>query len=708
MAIDPSKFAGPTSSVVGGTSTDAASEFAQAAAASALAADGFAQAAEGSANDAAASADTAVEALNQVNATIGDAVTEAVAESTAAASASAIAAHTSELNAATSASVAQAAAASKGDFANTTLGLAGTTAGQSFTVTPSVVVLNTGLSDLYRNVAGAAVYLGTSPSALAVVVLQKNTLAVASRRYTRLNQGLVDKNGKVGAYTTNSGGEFSILKSKIPKLVSQTLAVASRRYTNLSQGLADKNGKLIAYTTNSAVQFNLSVSILSGKVGTLSQFATRRYSGASVLQADKNSKVVSGRMNDGTAIDPIGAVTNPPLRVPLAPLAASVFGVWGDGQSLAVGFNAGAVLTITQPYQNVMLTGGIIRPPDETGLLPAVEAVRETGFAAMANTISSQFTNKYPLTVCTMGVPSTALASHLPGQQYYTDLIAAVTAVNALVVARGDVYNIPIINLVQGEQDEVLGTLGLVWEQQAIQYADALARDIPAITGQPNRPIIALSQLSNWTTQTKATPTIAIAMVDLARKYPNKFLLIGPKYQYPYGADGLHLTADSYRNMGIDFTKPWMQTVVKGQFWKPLWPIPGRIRCKGNGIIADFEVPVPPMVIDTSVVTDPGGLGFEFYDPINGRQIATTAELIGNNSMHFIVPNSISPLVIAAQTARMRGGYTGTVGQLAGPTTGVRICLRDSATVPNIYTHPGGAAYQNFNYCVHFDEAISS
>ena len=57
--------------------------------------------------------------------------------------------------------------------------------------------------------------------------------------------------------------------------------------------------------------------------------------------------------------------------------------------------------------------------------------------------------------------------------------------------------------------------------------------------------------------------------------------------------------------------------------------------------------------------------------------------------------------IATATDGKLRYAYTGTAGANAGPTTGARGNLRDSANYTSAFGH------SLFNWCVHFERGVS-
>ena len=74
----------------------------------------------------------------------------------------------------------------------------------------------------------------------------------------------------------------------------------------------------------------------------------------------------------------------------------------------------------------------------------------------------------------------------------------------------------------------------------------------------------------------------------------------GPKYQY-HSTEGVHLTADGYRQIGEKYAQVYYERVILGHDWRPLEPT--TVQRTGAVITVHFHVPVPPLVWDTNLAS---------------------------------------------------------------------------------------------------------
>ncbi len=310
-------------------------------------------------------------------------------------------------------------------------------------------------------------------------------------------------------------------------------------------------------------------------------------------------------------------------------------GIIGTGQSLAVGAEAGNItLKATMPlHNNLKLSLGTATVPPFNSddpilsLVPLVEPIRPTA----------------------MGYPS-AYPRNLYGESPHTAMAAEITA---LATADG-LSDFVTIHTVVGESGQGMsvinktavemttsGTMGRAYaaslfEARAIErlaldktygigaiflthgesdagnanYTNAMVQlwtdynaDLKAITGQTESiPLFTSQQHGIYMYVAGQAPrNIDVSTLLQWRAgldHPDKIVCTGPKYQYPYAADFLHLVPLGYELMGEKYAEIFYSHVVLGNPWQPLQPLADTVTRSGRVITVDFHVPFPPLAWD--------------------------------------------------------------------------------------------------------------
>ena len=292
-------------------------------------------------------------------------------------------------------------------------------------------------------------------------------------------------------------------------------------------------------------------------------------------------------------------------------------GVIGTGQSLAVGEAGKPVLSTSQPYNNLKLsTGELSWPidPNDTNLamVPLVEPVGryskgypsswpdniagETAHSAMGNQITAlvraalgrDFVSVHG-EVGENGQGMIYLRKNpeqkgVNGRSYEAALIET-KAITRLAKVAGKTFGVGAIIITHGESDA--GNTN--YENDLRQLWLDYNADLPAVTGQKQKIQMILSQQNSCNDRSPSTQAQWKVGVD----YPADIVCSGPKYQYP-SQEGIHLTAEGYRQLGEKYGQIYFDRVILGEPWQPLQPT--TVERKGAVITVHYHVPVPPLV----------------------------------------------------------------------------------------------------------------
>lgn len=410
-------------------------------------------------------------------------------------------------------------------------------------------------------------------------------------------------------------------------------------------------------------------------------------------------------------------------------------GVIGTGQSLSVGAQANILTATTQPYQNLKLAlGGLVVPPFDPEnpaltLVPLVELIRpgastypsaypqniygETPHTAMASQISAlvqQASGQDYVTVHSVvgengqgmpflskGATETVAGATSTGRAFAATLFEA-RAIQRLATTANKTYGVGAIVITHGESDA--GNTN--YEADLIRLWTDYNQDIAAITGQVDPIQMIVSQqhsvpFAAGATSGASASTLAQWRVGLSR--PGEIVCSGPKYQYPYAVDGVHLVTLGYDLLGEKYGQIYYERVVLGRDWQPLQPT--TLRREGTQtVIVDFHVPVPPLVWDeviprphqTALTEWAEGRGFEVRSGNN--RIAIESVAIDGDSVEITCATEIPAGAVV--------GYAVTSDGTQMPTGTTRWGqLRDSDPVVGATT-----ATAQPNYSVAFELAV--
>lgn len=412
--------------------------------------------------------------------------------------------------------------------------------------------------------------------------------------------------------------------------------------------------------------------------------------------------------------------------------------VLSTGQSNATANSANPYLTTTQPYSNLMFNGGTMpgSPNASASFVSLIEG--DNG----VETISSGMANRatmFALETFGFGTGGGLPAKHdilvsnhgrsgwtywclrkggctykNANQLAWPEAIAQVTRAKALADAAAKSYVVRAVTTIHGESNHsgyvlsggsnsefpIDGTDGSF--RTIKDYADGLIewqRDYDAmvkgITGQAEDVPLFVSQISGWTNSTYSP--IAQFQLDAHKRAPGKVILVAPAYMLSFRNDCLHFTAASQRRLGEYFAKVYARVILQKKDWEPVRP--RQITRADNVITVRYHVPAPPLVLDTTRVTNPGSFGFAFVDDSGATPISSVA-VTGPDTVTITLASTPTGANKKLRYAQNQSPPScvgpGTDGQSGGP----RGNVRDSDATPSRH------GYELFNWGVMFDEVV--
>lgn len=381
-------------------------------------------------------------------------------------------------------------------------------------------------------------------------------------------------------------------------------------------------------------------------------------------------------------------------------IARDVNHVLISGQSLSTGTAGYPAISTSQPHNNLMFNPGVRAGGVVSSFVPLVESNNgevegETIASGMAN-LATEFAQDlgeatHDLLMSCHGVGSYAYSQLKKGTLPWDNMLAQVTSGKA--IAAGTIptalsYVVRGVLIVHGETDCANGNAS--YDDNLAEWQADYDTDVKAITEQSEPVVMFQTQLSSWTI---FGGSVSVSLQQLAASVASagKIVMVGPKYIFEY-ADGLHLTADSYRWLGEYYAKAYRRVILEGLPWEPVRP--RSVVRSANVIDVHFHVPVRPLVIDTTNVSNPGNYGFEFTSDGSPPAI-TDVRVTGPSTVRIT-------LATMPAGANQRLKYACASGGNGGPTTGPRGCLRDSDATES------RNGKDLFNWCVHFDEPVTT
>lgn len=367
-------------------------------------------------------------------------------------------------------------------------------------------------------------------------------------------------------------------------------------------------------------------------------------------------------------------------------------GVIGTGQSLSVGAQGLPVLTTSQPFGNLKLSTDSlpweVDPKDpKLKMVPLVEPIGrrapaypsswpenidgETPHTAMANQISAlvraQLGRDYVSVHSAIGedgqgmvfLKKNAVPKGLNGRSYRAALIET-EAIHRLAQAARKSFGVAAIVVTHGESDAG----NLEYEQELWTLLSNYNTDLRAITGQTRPLLMIVSQQNSCNDHSPST----LAQWKLGVDHPADAVCSGPKYQYP-SAEGVHLTAEGYRQLGEKYGQVFFERCVLGKPWQPLQPL--AVERRGRVITVRFHVPVAPLVWDDRVAPPHGemsewraGKGFEVSTsakvPVPIESVSISGDAVVITCAADPGPGALLSYAMVGEKDRMAKPFAGT------------------------------------------------
>lgn len=317
------------------------------------------------------------------------------------------------------------------------------------------------------------------------------------------------------------------------------------------------------------------------------------------------------------------AVSSIPDGLGLGP-AWDFNGVIGTGQSLSVGAEGTPLRAVEPAFHNLKLElggsawAGRQLATAHPSLVPLCEPIRslspgypgpypqniygETPHTAMGAQVTASFLaatsgiGDYVTVHSVVGesgqamrvIAKNAERTRSTGYAYEASLFEA-RAIAELARSARRSFGIGAVVLTHGETD----AQNRRYADELLQLARDYDRDLRAITGQSEPIALLATQQSSCPTDTRAIAHSALALLTASARAPQSVVCVGPKYQYSYAPDGVHLDALGYDQLGEKYGQAYFESVVRRRAWRPL--APRSTTRSGNVVEVEFEVPVPPL-----------------------------------------------------------------------------------------------------------------
>ncbi|HIB4628842.1 TPA: sialate O-acetylesterase, partial [Klebsiella pneumoniae] len=326
------------------------------------------------------------------------------------------------------------------------------------------------------------------------------------------------------------------------------------------------------------------------------------------------------------------------------------------GQSLSTGVRAQSVISLTQPYSNITFSSGVrgnggvftaTKPlveddakPTPDGESDAAETVCSgtANYASLAMYRENGISPSDHVIFCsTAGHGAYTIAQLAKGSAWYNSQF--LSHLNGAKNLKSDIA-LHAIAWLQGETDSNNTSYTKAAHLAALlQLQSDITVDAQTITGQDS-PVMFLTY--QHSSRVKTNDAVPLAILE-ACETSDYFYFVAPTYAFPHHTDGLHLLAEGYKWIGAYYGRAYKQAVIDGI--KPLAIKPKGATWHGNKVTVQFDVPVPPLVLDSTKLAPTKDSGFAVF--VGGvAQTISTVEVLNGNS---VVITLISSLTSAPQ-----------------------------------------------------------
>jgi len=312
----------------------------------------------------------------------------------------------------------------------------------------------------------------------------------------------------------------------------------------------------------------------------------------------------------------------------------------------------------------------------------------------------------------------------------FSEGMLQVQAAHDLAVAAGKSHVVRAVTVIHGESDHngqlgdfpmrgSDGTNGKIknYTDALVEWQEDYEAGVKAITNQTEPVPLFVMALSGWTgpgpygletTSPRYSPLLT-QQYNAHVAAPGKVYLVAPGYIIDQGtqtnvdtSECLHQSIIGQRQIGEYFAKAYAKVVLRGERWEPVRP--KTIARAGAVVTVEYHVPVPPLTLDTTLVTnrpgpDENDYGFEYrVGGHTGTRIGIASVVVSGPTTVTITLDSVpaggDQRLIYGQNQPALG--TGCTGPGVRDSGGARGNLRDSDPAISNYNFPlynWGVAY---------------
>jgi len=313
--------------------------------------------------------------------------------------------------------------------------------------------------------------------------------------------------------------------------------------------------------------------------------------------------------------------------------SADYIHIFSYGQSLSRGSIGIPARPTTQPYNNkTFLSGVLIQPGDNADLRtdkvydasafkpliekrlgdhPSAEIPVSSTLNGLCDLIKAdvaQSVNKWSFVGSAPGRGGVSIKLLGPGTGYWQGLISQIHDAMSIAEAEGKSYAVWAMTWAQGENDPSISLND--YQTTLLALKDDFIDQTRNITGQSLVPLLVSYQTAAHKRYKRNFNNPAISQWRQALNDPD-IVMATPIYHLPHANDKLHLTNDSYVQLGKYFARALYQTIFTENPWEPLWP--KSINWYTDAVEIVFNVPTGTLKWDSKLVQRAPNYGFDLW-----------------------------------------------------------------------------------------------
>lgn len=258
----------------------------------------------------------------------------------------------------------------------------------------------------------------------------------------------------------------------------------------------------------------------------------------------------------------------------------------------------------------------------------------ELSVYGMAERLISQLGNDTMICTFPGGQGATTLANLSKGTEPYKQFLKNIANAYEIAKEKGWNFEVPAVCYMQGESD-IEDYPDTNYKTLLKQLSTDFNCDIKQITNQKKDIRIICYQSNNvsggdhykqdyFNCPESIVPQTQMELI----KDDTLFWASGPTYPYTFARERIHINSEGQKQIG-NLAALSALDIIRGE-GKRQGVVPTNITKKGNEIVIHYNVPVPPLQLDTIAVQKPKNFGFGVITP-QGKDILTGVILEGDS-----------------------------------------------------------------------------